>query len=191
VRAATPILIALSLCLSACATTLQLGSEVSAYSQWVETRRPATYAFERSPSQEARGVHRQQIEDAARGALEAMGFTHTCDVNRADVIVHVGARARVTRTRQSSAAARHKATVPGGPTDFSKYHIDYVTIDRREVALLIRDRASGQVLYGASASNRGRSIADTAILAAMFEATLEDFPNASLHPRQVAIELGR
>ena len=67
------------------------------------------------------------------------------------------------------------------PNDFSGQHPPYVTTDLREVALLIRDRESGHALYGGRASNRGRSISSPTILAAMFEATMKDFPNAGMH----------
>jgi Domain of unknown function (DUF4136) len=178
-RTTTPILMALILLCACTATaTPQLVSDVTAYSQWAITRKPSTYAFERLPAQQARAERQQAIEDAARGALEAAGFTPAADSTGADVIVQVGARARTTRTQQSS--PRHKAIVPGGPTDFPGNYIDYVTTDRREVALLIRDRESGGVLYGGRASNRGRSVSDRAILAAMFEATMQDFPSGSL-----------
>ncbi len=189
-RPMTSVLMASTL-LCACAATPQLASDVTAYSQWASPRKPSTYAFERLPGQGARTERQQEIEDAARGALEAAGFTPTADKAGADVVVQVGARARVTRTPGSSAATRHRAAVPGGPRYLSTLNPDYLVIDLREVALLIRDRESGDVLYEGRASNRGRSVADRAILAAMFEATMQDFPNGSLASRQVAVELKR
>lgn len=185
-RTTTPIL-ALAL-LGGCATTPQLRSDVSTFSEWAAARSPATYAFERLPSQQRWSERQQRLEDAARGALQAAGFTQAADGNGADVIVQVGARARTERTLQSSAATRHKPRMPAH--DFSSDPA-YVTIDRREAALLIRDRETGHPLYGASASNRGRSISDPAILTAMFVAAMKDFPNASANPRQTTVELGR
>jgi len=179
----------ISLC--ACTATSQLGSEVTAYSQWGVTRKPSTYSFERLTAQQARAERQQEVEDAARGALEVAGFTRAADDAEADVVVQVGARVRVTRTLSSSAATRHRAVVPGGPTYLSTLNPNYVVVDQREVALLIRDRESGDVLYGGRASNRGRSVSDPAILAAMFEATMQDFPSGSPSPRQVAVELKR
>src|SRR5687767_6738658 len=113
-RPTTPILMALTL-LCACAPTPRLASDVTAYNRWASTRKPSTYAFERLPGQRARAERQQEIEDAARGALEAAGFTPTADNRGADVVVQVGARARATRTLGSSAATRHRAAVPGGP----------------------------------------------------------------------------
>jgi hypothetical protein len=188
----TPILMALAL-VAACTAmaTPQLASQVTAYSQWAITRKPSTYSFERVPAQQIRAERQREIEDAASDALEAAGFTQVADPAGADVIVQVGARARVTRTQGSSATSRHRAAVPWGPNFPSTLNPDYVVMDLREVALLIRDRESGDVLYGARASNRGRSVSDRAILAAMFEATMQHFPSGSPDPRQVTIELRR
>ena len=189
-RNMTFLLIALLL-LGACTSTPQLSSDVTAYSEWAVTRRPATYTFERLPGQEASAEQQQEFEDAARGALEATGFTLAADPTGAELMVQVGARARTARTLQSTAVTRHRPTVPGAPNDFSRFYPEYVTTDRREVALLIRDRQSGQILFGARASNRGRSISDPKIVAAMFEAIMQDFPSASENPVQVTVELNR
>ena len=45
-----------------------------------------------------------------------------------------------------------------------------ITLDEREVALLIRDRKNGQLLYEARASNAGPSASIDYLLPAMFEA---------------------
>jgi hypothetical protein len=52
-----------------------------------------------------------------------------------------------------------------------------------EVALLLRDRASGKPLYETRASHDSSSRADAATVAAMFEAALADFPRPALSPR--------
>lgn len=59
----------------------------------------------------------------------------------------------------------------------------------REVAVLIRDRASGQPLYETRASSDGLTRGDTAIVRAMFAAALKDFPATGVQPRTVAIPL--
>ena len=178
--------------LSACATaTPQLTNDVSTYSRWAAARKPTTYAFERLPSQQRWGERQQQFEDAARGALDAAGFTEATDRSSADVLVQVGARARTTRTLQTSAATRPWKPFMRRPNDFSSQHPPYVTTDLREVALLIRERESGDTLYGVRATNRGRSVSSPEIVAAMFDAALSDFPNATENPRQVTVDLNR
>jgi len=59
----------------------------------------------------------------------------------------------------------------------------------REVAVLIRDRATGQLLYEARASNNGASSAINPLLPAMFSAALKDFPAGGPNPRRVSVEL--
>jgi hypothetical protein len=131
-RNATPALMALVLLAGCTATTPRLVSDVTAYSHWPITREPSTYAFERVPEQQARAGRQQEVEDAARGALEAMGFSPVSDTTSADVVVQIGARARVTRQPGSSAATRHRAAVPGSANHLSTLNPSYVvTISER------------------------------------------------------------
>jgi hypothetical protein len=65
--------------------------------------------------------------------------------------------------------------------DFPRYE--------RQVALLIRDRASGKPLFEARASSEGSSRLDDAVLAAMFQAAMMDFPRLGMNPRRVVVEL--
>ena len=175
--------------LSACATaTPQLTNDVSTYSRWAAARKPTTYAFERLSSQQRWGERQQQFEDAARGALEAAGFTEATDRTIADVLVQVGARVGAERTLYSGAETRHRPRMPAH--DFSQDPV-WVTIELREVAVLIRERESGATLYGTRATNRGHSVSSPEIVAAMFDAALSDFPNATENPRQVTVDLNR
>ncbi|MEQ1804268.1 MAG: DUF4136 domain-containing protein [Burkholderiaceae bacterium] len=193
-RTVTPFLVALVALLGACATPRQLDNDVSTYSQWPAGRKPASYAFERLPSQQARAELQQQLEDAARGAIEAAGFAAAPDEAQAEVGIQVGVR--------TSALARAVFDDPfwwrGGVSTrwrrgfYSSAGIHYTTpIYEREVALLIRDRKSGQTLYEARASNATGSGADATVLAAMFEAAMKDFPNTAINPRRVTVELNR
>ena len=55
--------------LAGCASLNSLESDVSSYSRWPAGRAPATYAFERLPSQQAHPQQAQVIEDSARRAV--------------------------------------------------------------------------------------------------------------------------
>jgi hypothetical protein len=57
------------------------------------------------------------------------------------------------------------------------------------VAVLIRDRQSGQVVYEARAANDGTTMGSDAMIAAMFDAALKDFPQTGINPRRVTIPL--
>ena len=58
-----------------------------------------------------------------------------------------------------------------------------------EVALLLRDRASGKPLFESRAGSEGFSSLDDRLLTAMFEATLLDFPRLGVNPRVVVVPL--
>jgi hypothetical protein len=181
--------------LTGCAAMNNLTSEVSSYSQWPADRKPATYAFERLPSQAAQPERSQMLEDAARGAVEAAGFTPAADLASADVTVQVGARVSPNDAypwadpfwRGGVFYSRRSARFYGG---FWAPFGPSPTYDR-EVAVLIRDRKTGQPLFEARASNDGTSPSINSLLPAMFEAALKDFPNVGVNPRRVVTQISK
>jgi hypothetical protein len=194
----TPIsLLVAALALSGCAALRTLNSEVSSYGQWPADRKPSSYVFERLPSQQARPERQQALEDAARKAVEAAGFTPAADEKSADVTIQLGARV--------SANDRSPYDDPfwwRGGLYYSRYsrvgrgywgpgfgvHFATPTYER-EVALLVRDRKTGQALYEARATNDGASPSMDTLLPAMFEAALKDFPTGGVNPRTVGVEI--
>ena len=58
----------------------------------------------------------------------------------------------------------------------------------REVALVIRDRQGGQLLYEAHATNTGGSPSIEQVLPALFRAALSDFPAALPQPHAVSVD---
>jgi Domain of unknown function (DUF4136) len=192
--------IAATLALTGCAAFNQLNSEVSSYGQWPADRKPSSYVFERLPSQQARPEQQQTLEDAARRAVESAGFTPAADEKAADVSIQLGARVSASERSPyddpfwwrgglyySSHArfGRGGFWGPGLGIGFSTPTYE------REVALLIRDRKTGQALYEARASNDGASSAINSLLPAMFEAAMKDFPTGGINPRNVSVEIRR
>jgi hypothetical protein len=188
--------------LGGCASLHDLSSDVSSFSRWPSERRPATYAFERLPSQQAQPEQQHELEEAAKPALEAAGFTPAADPGRADVTVTLGARiTRVDRLpfndpfwwgpafRQPFAYGPRGRLFwgPGWYPGWGPRWSDYGY--QREVALLIRDRESGQPLYEARASNDGYVPMAATALPAMFRAAMQDFPGGAPDPHPVTIEL--
>lgn len=195
---------AISLMLAGCASLNNLNSEVSTFGPWPAERKPATFAFERLPSQQQHPERQQQLEDAARGAVEAAGFRAAPNLDSAEYLMEVGARVTSNdpwiydeppfwragwRYGYGYGYGYHRwGRGPywglnggfgyGGPTTFE-----------REVALLIRDRKTGQLLYEARASNAGPSASIDYLLPAMFEAAMKDFPHAGPNPRNVSVQL--
>ena len=197
---------AAALVLSGCAGVGALNSEVSTYGSWPAERKPATYAFERLPSQQERAESQQAIENAARGALEAAGFRPAAAPGDAQVTVQVGARVGTSDRwpyldpfwnnvsvgyslgyRRGYGRGRWAMGIGAGYGGWSGYGA-WPGYDR-EVAVLIRDRATGQLLYEARASNNGASSAINPLLPAMFSAALRDFPAGGPNPRRVSVEV--
>jgi Domain of unknown function (DUF4136) len=193
-------LLAVALALAGCAAFRNLNSEVSSYGQWPADRKPASYVFERLPSQQARPEQQQALEDAARRAVESAGFTPAADDSAADVSIQLGAR--VSPNERSpyddpfwwrggffySPYSHHSRFGRGfwGPG----FGLQYASPTyEREVALLIRDRKTGRPLYEARASNDGMSSSIHSLLPAMFEAALKDFPTGGINPRSVTVQL--
>ena len=182
--------------LSGCSTLNTLNSEVSTFGEWPTGRKPGSYAFERLPSQESKPDSQALLEDAARPALAAAGFLPVAAGAEPDVSVQVGARlSRYNASPWVDAWRWHGGFAMGarrggwvGAQWSPFWHDDLYRVER-DVALLIRDRASGKTLYEARASGSGSLSPSPAVLRAMYSAALKDFPAAGLNPRMVGIPL--
>lgn len=188
-------LLAAALLLGGCAAMRSVSSDVSSFGDWPADRKPGTYAFERLPSQQQAAEATEVLETAARGALGKAGFEPAAPGREPDVLVQVGARSgRADQPwsdplwwRGSFGYYRHGPWI--GPRWGLGMHWESARYDR-EVAVLIRDRASGKPLFEARASNEGNtSQAGSTTLAAMFEAALMDFPRLGMNPRRVVVTL--
>lgn len=186
--------LAMVLLLAACAAMNTLQAEIATFGEWPAGRAPGSYAFDRLPSQQARPDVQQRLEDAAHRALVAAGFTAAAPGATPDVLVQVGAR--VTRTdyvawddplwwRGGFGYWRPRPWI--GP--YWRYPPPTTVRYEREVALLLRDRASGTPLYEARASSDGGSAGGAETLTAMFRAALVDFPRSGINPRSVTVPL--
>lgn len=192
-RALAATTLALTL-LGGCAGLNQLSAEVATFGDWPAGRAPGRYAFERLPSQQARADEVQRLEDAAAPALARAGFTPVAAGAEPDVLVQVGAR--ISRSELSpwddplwwhgGFGHWRRGPWPGpywGSLGYSTPRYD------REVALLIRDRASGRPLYEARASSEGYGSGGSGLLAPLFAAALLDFPTLGVNPRRVTVPL--
>ena len=186
---------ALAAMLAGCASLNTLDSVVASYGQWPTGRARGTYAFERLPSQQAQPERQKMLEDAARPALEAAGFKAALAGAAPDVTVQVGGR--VTRTdrapwddplwwRGGFGMWRYGPWL--GPSWRAGVYSESPRYER-EVAMLIRDRASGEPLYETRASSDGLTRGDAAIVRAMYAAALKDFPTTGVRPRTVTTPL--
>ena len=193
--------------LAGCASFYNIDAAVSSFSRWPTGRSPSTYAFERLPSQQALPQQAQMIEDAARQAIEGAGFVAAPEGAVADVTVQLGAR--VTPADRSpfddpfwygGFGAWHRPFGYGhyyygrpfwGPGWRHGYYdpwFDSTWYDR-EVAVLIRDKRSGDPLYEARAASDGPTSGVATVLPALFIAAMKDFPAGSTsNPHRVTVE---
>lgn len=193
IKRTLPLLLAGAL-LAGCAGLRSLGSDVSTYGDWPVGRAPSTYAFERLPSQQAQPAQTARVENAARAALAKAGFREADGAVTPAVLVQVGARTTRTELRlwddplwwRGGFAARRHGPWPGAPWLLSTRW--ETSPQEHEVALLLRDTASGKPLFEARARS-DEAAADDAHLAAMFEAALADFPRLGINPRRVVVKL--
>jgi len=190
----------IALVLSGCAAFNNLNNQVSTFGPWPTDRKPASFVFERLPSQQAHPERQVQLETAARGALEAAGFRAAADTNSADYLVQIGARVTSNDPwiyndplfwRGSFRYGYGRWGRGWGPGWGYNGGIDYTPTFEREIALLIRDRKTGQLLYEARASNTGPGTSIDYMMPAMFEAALKDFPNAGPNPRTVTTQISK
>lgn len=198
-------LLTITLLLGGCAALNNLSSEVSTFGPWPAERKPSSFVFERLPSQQAQPERQSQLEAAARGALEAAGFRAAPDANSAEYLMQIGARV----TSNNPWIYNDPLFWRGGGFNRGFYGQGFGRWGRgwgpgwgfggfqeyqnfeREVALLIRDRKTGQLLYEARATNDGPSSSIAALMPAMFEAALKDFPAAGPNPRNVTTQISK
>ncbi len=195
--------------MSGCAAVNTLSVDVASFGDWPAGRAPGRYAFERLPSQQAQADEAQLLEDAAAPALARAGFSPAPSGSEPDVLVQIGAR--VSRSERSPwddpfwwggnyrfysgyGAWRYGpwrgpyiGGYWGGPWGGSFYN-GAPRYDR-EVALLLRDRASNKPLFEARGSTEGFQRDTAAQLAPMFAAALMDFPRTGTKPHSVTVPI--
>jgi hypothetical protein len=190
--------------LGGCAAMRTVSSEVSTFGDWPAGRAPGRYAFERLPSQQARAAESDALENSARAALAKAGFTPVTAGTEPDVFVQLGARESGVELqlwddplwwRGGFGGGRYGPWMSprwGGGLGFGP-RFGGLRSERYEhqVALLIRDRASGKPMFEARAVSEGSSPARAETYGAMFEAALTDFPKLGINPRTVDVVMPR
>jgi len=177
--------------LTGCANLSGVTSDVTSYSSWPSDRKPATYVFERLPSQQAQPALQDQLEQAARRSLEDAGFAAATDNSSAAFSVQLSSRVsqydRVSPFDRYGFYGGYGAGRLWGPGVGIGMRFDTPYYER-EVSVLIRDRKTGQSLYESRARNDGTSAGNNDILEAMFSAALKDFPEPAVNPRRIVID---
>ncbi len=186
------------LLLGGCAGLGTLDVQVSSFSQWPAGRAPGSYVFERLPSQQAQLQQQEELEAAAGPALAEAGLTQAAEPARAEVRVQLGA----VSTEQAVAYWDDPAWGWGLSYGWPHHHSAYWGFGAAwrygpsyrystEVAVMIRDNATGQPLYETRARADASGRTSSELLAALYEAALKDFPQPAVNPRRVTVTLPR
>ncbi|MDH4051064.1 MAG: DUF4136 domain-containing protein [Rubrivivax sp.] len=189
--------------LTGCAALNTVKVDIATYGEWPAGRSPGSFAFDRLPSQQAQPELAAHLEDLARPGLGKAGFVETAPGQAPDVLVQVAARSALAEPmlwadslwwRGGWGYPHYRSPYywgGPGPWGYSRWYVDPY-LDRRyvaEVALLIRDAATGKPLYEARASNEGFGSGDDALSMALFETALFDFPRTGPNPRQLSVQI--
>ena len=209
-RLLTPALVLAAVLLAGCAGLRQIDSEVSSFGSPQAAPAGARYRFERLPSQQSptQVEAQQRLEGLAAQALAKVGLQH--DEAAAQYSVQIGVRVQrdprapwddpwygpwgpwgpwgwpgrdFIVTRRGQVVAAPMAPYPPWGWEAPFY--------RREVGLVMRALAGGQVVYETRATHGGRWPDDWTVLGAMFEAALAGYPDAPAGPRRVGVPLPR
>jgi len=180
--------------LTGCAGVHTLDNTVQSFGQLPDFSSPATYRFERLPSQEHIG--QAQIEAVADPVLYQAGFRRDDTNPRYSVSVD----ASVVRVLSPWADPWWNGWGwgygPGRPfgRPFAPYGMwpgpgpDFPWF-RREVSVVIRDLQLNRVVYETHAVNDGPWHNDANVLPAMFQAAMQGFPVPPPGPRVVSIQM--
>lgn len=191
-------LLLLVLALSACSGMRIVDSDVRAYTAAQGITVPASYRFERLPSQLAQPEQRDDLETVVQTELAKVGMrldeTAPLYSVRLDLRVHKDPRSPWDDPRYSAGffqgfpvMTRH-GVLYQYPAPFLVMEMPWY---RREISLLIRRLADGLLVYETRAASDGYWADDAAVVPAMVEAALRDFPNPPPGPRRISIEIPR
>lgn len=194
----------LALLLTGCAGLSRVDSTVESFARWDATPSgapaatvpdgPQRYRFERLPSQTDGSGGQARLEALARTVLAARGWT----------AADADARWTVQVSATSVRSARDPWNDPWGPWRLRAHvvagngHVYFAPLfafppdppdQQRQVTLLIREAATGRVVYETRAEHISRWNNTPALWQAMLEAALRDFPKPPAGPRQVQVDL--
>lgn len=196
--------LALGLLLTGCASVYRVDSQVQSFPGWTPTgatavpAAPQAYRFERLPSQReaAAAASQGMLEELTRAALARAGWNLAEAGTPSPWTVQVSAGTLKLPRAPWEEPWDGFGTGIGlygghgywGTSVFMRMDIPYY---ERQVSLVIRHAATGQVVYETRARHDGRWASSPELWGAMLDAALRDFPNPPAGPRQVNIDVPR
>ena len=185
-------LLCAALWLTGCASTRLVDSDVQSFSQLAGAPAHPTYRFERLPSQQAQSAQQSAVEEQARQALAKVGLRQDSAAPFYRVQVH--ARTDLQAYPDYWDGPGWGWGGWGGGRGFHgglSMRFPPPTLYRREVGLILREAASGIVVYETRAVHEGVWTDNPAVFAAMFDAALSGFPTPPTGPRRIVLEIPR
>jgi Domain of unknown function (DUF4136) len=185
--------------LSGCSGMRLVDNRVESFSTLNALPAPATYRFERLPSQQADAAAQDALEAAAQTALSKVGLQFTSGAAAYTAQVN----ARVERDDYAGNPYGHRLNdgifaMPGldyvvtgsgrvvwAPSLLSYPHPYY----KREVSLMLRDAKSNAVVFETRARFESHWSDSNAIYPAMLDAALQGFPQPPTGARRVDVQI--
>lgn len=175
--------------LTGCASSRMIDSDVRAFAGNTVAQRPASYRFERLPSQEAQGASQERIEAIAESALQAVDLTRQNTTPKYAVTVDVRRESYLRLPTRAGHRNRLFDNERDGFWPPSMMLSLEQTWYKHNVHLLIRDLSTGQVVFETQAEHNGPWSDTLGLLPAMLEAALRDFPAPPQGMRNIVVEL--
>ena len=188
----------LVLALSGCSGMRIIDSDVSAYTTAQLVSLPARYRFELLPSQQTLPEQHKRIQDMVQAEMVKVGMRRD-DIApeyslRFDLRVHRDARSPWNDPPYGAGfLSAYPVATPRGVV--YHYRMPLLMMEtpwyRREVSLLMRRLSDGVLVFESNARSDGPWADGEAVLPAMFQAALRDFPNPPQGMRRVLVEIPR
>jgi Domain of unknown function (DUF4136) len=190
-----------ALCLSGCSGMRLVDNQVESFSTLSALPAPATYRFERLPSQQANAAAQDALEIAAQSVLNKLGLQAASGT--AAFTAQISARTE----RDDYAGNPYGHRLNDGI--FAMPGLDYVVTGsgrviwtpsllsfphpyyQREISLVLRDAKTNTVVFETRARHEGRWSDSNTIYGAMLEAALQGFPQPPAGSRRVDVQIPR
>lgn len=183
------VLVMVAVLLGGCATTRKIDSEVRSFAGAMQAQNAASFRFEHLPSQQAAQALQDRLEELATAALVHKGLVRDDAAARYAVLLQVRAE-QYTGPAIPGVLPGHFMLEPHGHVWHRWPFLEMETTQyRHAVDVLIRDIASGQVVYESRAIHDGPWSDSFNLLPAILEAALHDYPQAAPVPHTVVVEL--
>ena len=177
------------LVLGGCATTRIIDSEVRSFAGVTPPAQPASYRFERLPSQDLQSYAQERLETIAQPLLESVGLRKEVTEPKYALVMKASVEAIENPTFSRSWKRQQWLDRDGFMRLPSMGLMLEPSWQRYSVSLVLRDIASSQTVFESSAQHMGPWSDTQQLLPAVIRAALSDYPNAQPQPHSVFIEV--